>query len=109
MQAAKVKGAIILEPVARNTAPAMALAALQVAPKDLLLFCPSDQHIPYAQAFAAMVQQVSHAARQGAITTFGVVPSYPSTAYGYIEQGVVTGDGIYEVARFVEKPNADNA
>ena len=57
MQAAKVKGQIILEPVARNTAPAMALAALQLAPQDLLLFCPSDHHIPDAQAFAAMVQQ----------------------------------------------------
>jgi mannose-1-phosphate guanylyltransferase/mannose-6-phosphate isomerase len=57
MQAAKVKGQIIVEPVARNTAPAMALAALQLAPQDLLLFCPSDHHIPDAQAFAATVQQ----------------------------------------------------
>ena len=56
MQAAKVKGSIILEPVARNTAPAMALAALRLAPQDLLLFCPSDHHIPDAQAFAAMVR-----------------------------------------------------
>lgn len=109
MQAARVKGQIILEPVARNTAPAMALAALQVAPQDLLLFCPSDHHIPDAQAFAAMVQQASHAARQGAIVTFGVVPSFPSTAYGYIEQGAASGDGSFGVARFIEKPNADKA
>ena len=95
MQAAKVKGSIILEPVARNTAPAMALAALRLAPQDLLLFCPSDHHIPDAQAFAAMVQQGSHAARQGAIVTFGVVPSFPSTAYGYIEQGTASGDGTH--------------
>ena len=109
MQAAKVKGSIILEPVARNTAPAMALAALRLAPQDLLLFCPSDHHIPDAQAFAAMVQQGSHAARQGAIVTFGVVPSFPSTAYGYIEQGATGGDGSFGVARFIEKPNADDA
>lgn len=109
MQAARVKGPIILEPVARNTAPAMALAALQLAPQDLLLFCPSDHHIPDARAFAAMVQQGSHAARQGAIVTFGVVPSFPSTAYGYIEQGAASGDGSFGVARFIEKPNADDA
>ncbi len=109
MQAAKVKGQIILEPVARNTAPAMALAALQAAAQDLLLFCPSDHHIPDAQAFATMVQQGSHAARQGAIVTFGVVPSFPSTAYGYIEQGAASGDGSFGVARFIEKPHTDKA
>lgn len=109
MQAGKVKGKIILEPVARNTAPAMALAALQAAPQDLLLFCPSDHHIPDVQAFAAMVQQGSLAARKGAIVTFGVVPSFPSTAYGYIEQGAASGDGSFGVARFIEKPNAEKA
>lgn len=109
MQSARVKGQILLEPVARNTAPAMALAALQAEPQELLLFCPSDHHIPDVQAFAAMVQQGSQAARQGAIVTFGVVPSFPSTAYGYIEQGLASGDGSFGVARFIEKPNADNA
>lgn len=109
MQAGRVKGQIILEPVARNTAPAMALAALQAAPQDMLLFCPSDHHIPDVQAFVAMVQQGSHAARQGAIVTFGVVPSFPSTAYGYIEQGVAGSDGSFGVTRFIEKPNADKA
>lgn len=57
MQAAKVKGHIILEPVVCNTGAAMALPALQFSPQDLLLFCPSDHHIPDAQAFAATVQQ----------------------------------------------------
>ena len=109
MQAAKVTGQIILEPTGRNTAPAMALAALQAAPQDLLLFCPSDHHIPDAQAFAAMVQQGIAAAQQGAIVTFGVVPSAPSTAYGYIEQGRANGDGSFGVARFIEKPDADQA
>ena len=109
MLAAKVKGQIILEPVARNTAAAMALAALTVAPQDLLLFCPSDHHIPDAQAFMAMVLQGVEAAREGAVVTFGVVPGFPSTAYGYIEQGAASGDGSFGVARFIEKPAADQA
>ena len=109
MQAANVKGSIILEPVARNTAPAMALAALYAAPQDLLLFCPSDHHIPDAHAFAAMVHQGCYAARQGAIVTFGIVPSFPSTAYGYIEQGAASSDGSCGVARFIEKPNLEKA
>jgi mannose-1-phosphate guanylyltransferase/mannose-6-phosphate isomerase len=87
----------------------MALAALQAAPQDLLLFCPADHHIPNAQAFAAMVQQGVAAAQAGAIVTFGVVPSFPSTAYGYIEQGAASSDGSFGVARFIEKPNADKA
>ena len=109
LQVAKVKGQIILEPTPRNTAPAMALAALKVAPQELLLFCPSDHHIPDIEAFAAMVQQGGHAARRGAVVTFGVVPSLPSTAYGYIEQGAANGDGSFAVARFLEKPVAEKA
>lgn len=109
MQAAKVKGQVILEPVARNTAAAMALAALTAAPQDLLLFCPSDHHIPDARAFLSMIQQGVAAARRGAVVTFGVVPSFPSTAYGYIEQAAANGDGSFGVARFIEKPAAAQA
>ena len=109
MQAAKVSGTVILEPAARNTAAAMALAALAVPPEQLLLFCPADHHIPNAQAFAAMVEQGQAAAGQGAIVTFGVVPSFPSTAYGYIQQGQSRPDGSHGVVRFIEKPTADKA
>ena len=109
MQAANVKGQIILEPVARNTAPAMALAALTVAAQDLLLFLPSDHHIPDASAFNAMVQQAAAVAAHGSVVTFGVVPSFPSTAYGYIAQGSASGDGSFSVARFIEKPAAEKA
>jgi mannose-1-phosphate guanylyltransferase/mannose-6-phosphate isomerase len=109
MHSAKIKGQIILEPVSRNTAPAMTLAALKAAPQDILLFCPSDHHIPDAAAFAAMVERGSRAAGEGAIVTFGVVPSFPSTAYGYIEQGEAIGDGGFEVARFIEKPDEEKA
>ena len=98
MLAAGTSGTVVLEPCARNTAPAMALAALLVAlrhevnqgeqasPQDqLLLFCPADHHIPDAQAFAAMVEAGVEAAAAGAVVTFGVTPTYPATGYGYIE------------------------
>lgn len=109
MQAVNIKGQIILEPAGRNTAPAMALAALRAAPQDLLLFCPSDHHISDIQAFAAMVRTGRQAAEHGAIVTFGVAPSFPSTAYGYIEQGAASGDGSFGIKRFIEKPTADIA
>ncbi|KAF1046872.1 mannose-1-phosphate guanylyltransferase/mannose-6-phosphate isomerase [Xylophilus sp.] len=104
-RAAGLPGPILLEPAARNTAPAMALAALSVAPDALLLFCPADHHIPDAEAFAAMVEQGRAAAEGGAIVTFGVVPSFPSTAYGYIRYGALRADGAgRQVERFIEKP-----
>lgn len=104
-----VKGQIILEPVARNTAAAMALAALSAEADELLLFCPSDHHIPDASAFAKGIQAGAAAAEAGAIVTFGVVPSFPSTAYGYIAQGEMREDGSYQVQRFIEKPDAATA
>ncbi len=99
----------ILEPQARNTAAAMALAAL-VAPADaLLLFCPADHHIPDGPAFADMVRQAAPAALAGHLVTFGVLPSFPSTAYGYIQKGQPGREGGFLVARFVEKPAQDKA
>ena len=110
MLAARVGSTIILEPCGKNTAAAMALAALQAQPHDLLLFCPADHHIPDAAAFAAMVQQGCPAAMAGAIVTFGVMPSLPSTAYGYIQLGAPNSDGhSSQVARFIEKPGAAKA
>ena len=93
IQAARVGSTIILEPCGKNTAAAMALAALQAQPQDLLLFCPADHHIPDAAAFAAMVQHGCAAAVAGAIVTFGVMPSLPSTAYGYIQRSALSADG----------------
>ena len=109
LRQAKVEGTVVLEPVARNTAAAMALAALRAKPDDLLLFCPSDHHIPDAAAFHATVRQGVAGAEAGAIVTFGVVPSFPSTAYGYIRQGKERQDGSLQVAQFIEKPDAANA
>lgn len=99
----------ILEPEAKNTAAAMALAAL-VAPTDaLLLFCPADHHIPDIEAFTDMVRGAVSAALAGQIVTFGVQPSIPSTAYGYIQKGELAPEGGFKVARFVEKPDRDKA
>lgn len=109
MSKAAGQGKIILEPVARNTAPAMALAALHANADDLLLFCPADHYIPDGQAFARTVMSGVPAAQAGALVTFGVVPSFPSTAYGYIQTGTPRSDGALQVARFIEKPDAERA
>ncbi|HYD74914.1 mannose-1-phosphate guanylyltransferase/mannose-6-phosphate isomerase [Ramlibacter sp.] len=101
---------LILEPCARNTAAAMVLAALQAGEPDRLqLFCPADHHIPDAGAFAAMVRSGVAAAESGSIVVFGIVPTHPSTAYGYIERAEPHEHGGHRVARFVEKPDAQRA
>jgi mannose-1-phosphate guanylyltransferase/mannose-6-phosphate isomerase len=109
----QVNKTVLLEPIGRNTAAAMALAALAVEPAagldGLLLFCPSDHHIPDTEAFVDSVQQGVEAAIHGAIVAFGVVPTSPSTAYGYIKQGAERHDGSRSVERFIEKPNASKA
>ncbi|MGI4779717.1 MAG: mannose-1-phosphate guanylyltransferase/mannose-6-phosphate isomerase [Janthinobacterium lividum] len=110
LDAAKVAGHQILEPVGRNTAAAMAVAALLAAPDDLLLFAPADHHIPDADAFAQTVRAGVAAALAGQIVTFGIVPTFPSTAYGYIEAGAaLDGSEGNAVKRFVEKPTAEVA
>ncbi len=109
MQAAQVLGSVLLEPVARNTAAAMAIAALTTNPGDLLLFCPSDHHIPDAEALARVVRQGVEEAKEGAIVTFGITPTYPSTAYGYIRQGKPRANGVFNVEGFTEKPAQDKA
>lgn len=108
---------ILLEPAGRNTAAAMASAALMpgVADSDLLLFLPSDHFVPDVDGFISTIQSGIDAARLGYIVTFGVQPSFPSTAYGYIQRGEkldALGDGsslTFSVARFVEKPPTDKA
>ena len=111
---AQINKTVILEPVGRNTAAAMAIATLLVDqqnsnPQELLLFCPADHHIPDAKAFSDCIAQGIQAASEGSIVTFGVSPTFPSTAYGYIETGGVKSDGSREVRRFIEKPKADTA
>lgn len=108
---------VLLEPAGRNTAAAMVSAALMpdVARTDLLLFLPSDHFVPNVDAFVETMQSGVAAAQAGYIVTFGVQPSFPSTAYGYIQQGsfledISVGAGsTCAVERFVEKPPADKA
>jgi len=102
---------ILLEPVGRNTAPAIAAAALQAmsgGDDPLLLVLPSDHVVRDAAAFRAAVAEASVAAEQGALVTFGIVPTGPETAFGYIH---ATGadPGVRIVERFVEKPDAATA
>lgn len=108
-RAAGVSVRQLLEPCARNTAAAIALAVRLARPDELLLFCPADQYIPDNGAFCAMVESARASASAGAIVTFGIVPTFPSTGYGYIEQGAPLEHGGLSVVQFVEKPALDRA
>lgn len=100
---------IILEPVGRNTAPAIALAALAAEkPDELLLVMPSDHVLRDIDAFRQAVDKGAEAARNGKLVTFGIVPSAPHTGYGYIKAGSDHG-GYADVAAFVEKPDEATA
>ncbi|WP_341927060.1 mannose-1-phosphate guanylyltransferase/mannose-6-phosphate isomerase [Stenotrophomonas geniculata] len=102
--------ALILEPVGRNTAPAIAIAALQaLAAGDdaLLLVLPSDHVVRNEAAFHAAVKQAAIAAEAGKLVTFGIVPTAPETGYGYIK--AAAGEGVRAVDRFVEKPDLATA
>ena len=102
--------AILLEPIGRNTAPAIAAAALQaMAAGDdpLLLVLPSDHVVRDADAFRNAVRVAMPAAEAGALVTFGIVPNAPETGFGYIQ--AAAGDGVRKVLRFVEKPDAATA
>ncbi len=110
MTAAGVAGDQVLEPTGRNTAAAMAVTALMANPDDFLLFSPADHHVPDAAKFAQTVRDGLPAAAAGHIVTFGVQPTSPSTAYGYIQPGeALDGMDGKTVARFVEKPDAERA
>ena len=102
-------GKIILEPVGRNTAPAIALAALTGKHMDpLLLVLSADHVIADKEAFTETVMKAVPLAEAGKLVTFGIVPSEPHTGYGYIEAGASL-DGSYTVASFKEKPDFQTA
>ena len=103
---------IILEPARRNTAPAIALAALQVqadTPDALLLVLPADHHVTEPAAFRAAVQRAAVPAQRGKLMTFGVVPTRPETGYGYVRCGNALTEDLFELAEFVEKPDRATA
>ncbi|MCL7943981.1 mannose-1-phosphate guanylyltransferase/mannose-6-phosphate isomerase [Marinobacter sp. ATCH36] len=110
-QATDRTAGIILEPVGRNTAPAIALAALAAAeenPEELLLVMPSDHVLKQLDVFRQAVSQGAEAARAGKLVTFGIVPDAPHTGYGYIKAGEAH-EGYNDVSAFVEKPDEETA
>ena len=105
-------GAVILEPMARNTAAVAAIAARHVAEKDpdgLALLLPSDHFIGQPDVFVAAIAEAATMAKSGYITTFGIKPDRPETGFGYIQRGTPIGGPLFEVAEFTEKPNVDKA
>jgi mannose-1-phosphate guanylyltransferase/mannose-6-phosphate isomerase len=118
LEAGSKPQAIILEPLGRNTAPAVAIAAMAAvsdAPAagaknadPILLILPADHVIQNVAAFKAAVELGMQVAGQGKLVTFGVVPTKPETGYGYIRKGE-GGGPAYPIAEFVEKPNRETA
>jgi mannose-1-phosphate guanylyltransferase/mannose-6-phosphate isomerase len=105
-------GAVLIEPEARNTAPALLAAALVAAqsnPAQLLLAAPSDHYITQADVFCDNVRRGVAAAQAGQIVTFGIMPDKPETGYGYLELGEGEAHGAMPLKRFVEKPKLDEA
>ena len=114
MQAAGGASAILLEPEARNTAPAIALAAhaaLRGGKDPVLLIQPSDHRIPDEDAFAKAMGEALPLAQAGNLVTFGITPTAPVTGFGYIQQGhpLAGVANAFAVARFLEKPNREKA
>lgn len=110
---AGIEGAtIILEPLARNTAPAIALGALQALQREadaVLLVLPADHIIGDTQAFAAAVTDAMPMAEQGWLVTFGIRPDRAETGFGYIRRAEGISDHAFRVEQFVEKPNLETA
>ncbi|MCB1107756.1 MAG: mannose-1-phosphate guanylyltransferase [Chlamydiia bacterium] len=105
----QVESPFIIEPVAKNTAPAIALGLKYwidrcgVKEDEVCVVTPSDLYFGEDEDFLRLLPSAEKGARQGAIVTFGIVPTYPETGYGYIK--TLEGEGILVVERFVEKPD----
>lgn len=112
LQALGLESTIILEPVGRNTAPAIALAALKAVESGedpVLLVLAADHVIQQDNAFIDAVSKAKLYAEKGEVVTFGIVADSPETGYGYIHRGDPLGDGSFTVNQFVEKPDIDTA
>jgi len=107
-QIGEVDSTIILEPAGRNTAPAIAVAALESLQHDddpLLLVLAADHVIADHARFHKVIAQAEQLARKDHLVTFGIVPTAPETGYGYVARGHIVGDG-FAVKQFVEKPTS---
>lgn len=105
-------GAIITEPVGRNTAPCAVVAALHAIdthPEALVLLAPADHHVSDPDAFENAVESALAPAKGGRLITFGINPDRPETGYGYIQLGHKITSRVYDVETFREKPDADTA
>jgi len=104
--------AMVVEPVGRNTAPCIGLAAQRIAsrdPADVLVVLPADHFVADRDAFLSDLRKAVRLADRGHLVTFGIPPTRPETGYGYIEVGATLGDGAARVTRFTEKPDAPTA
>lgn len=99
---------LIVEPCAKNTAPAIALAAALLPPSDIMLVCPSDHHIADEEAFREAALAAAALADQDYLVSFGIAPDRPETGYGYIRRGGEL-EGGFAIAEFVEKPDRARA
>jgi len=103
---------ILLEPIGRNTAPAIAAAALQSLKKTddaVLLVLSADHVIQDVEVFHAAINIASQQAQDGKLATFGIVPTDANTGYGYIKSSADSNDGAHKVEEFVEKPDLETA
>ncbi len=106
---AGVGGEVIVEPAARNTAAAIALAALRLPEDAVMLVCPSDHHIADSDAFQTAARAAAQLAAQDWLVSFGIEATSPETGFGYLQRGEAIGGLGFKVARFVEKPDLDRA
>lgn len=95
----------ILEPVGRNTAPAIALACLNYDPEEIIFVTPSDHLIKDTKSYNEKVNIAVDAAKSGMMVTFGIKPEYPETGYGYIESGELVSESLFKAQSFREKPD----
>jgi mannose-1-phosphate guanylyltransferase len=101
---------VIVEPEGKNTAAAIALAALRLPADAIMLVCPSDHHIGDVAAFQAAAREAAALASEGWLVSFGIAATAPETGFGYLKRGdAIPGSGGYAVARFVEKPDPERA
>jgi mannose-1-phosphate guanylyltransferase len=103
---------LVIEPAARNTAPAIGLAAVEISRSDpaaTLVVLPSDHHIAQPAAFRDALRTAVRVAQGGDLVTLGIPPTRPETGYGYLRRGELRSPGVFAVDAFVEKPDAATA
>lgn len=96
---------LIIEPSAKNTAPAIALAAARMQPDQTMLVCPSDHHIASRGAFTDAANAAAELAQEGWLVSLGIEATAPETGFGYIRTGERIAASAYQIAQFVEKPD----